>query len=130
MCRVSIFSSDMTMISYFNIIIIIIIATNATFIRILKILIVFFSDCKFFVKFFFITPLQYLFSSIILLIKYLTRSSPKYSLKGLLNLSSTNTTFISTTSSNSFATCLYKTLLDFAFLYFLALKCFQNLHKL
>ena len=50
MCRSSIFSSDMTMISYLNIIINIIIIPNSRFSRYLKILIAFFSHYKFFVK--------------------------------------------------------------------------------
>ena len=48
--RASIFSSDMTMISYFNIIINIIIITNPKFSRVQKIFIIFFSHHKFFVK--------------------------------------------------------------------------------
>ena len=51
--RVSIFFSNMTMILYFNIIINIIIITDPTFSRVLKILIVFLSHHKFFVKMFF-----------------------------------------------------------------------------
>ena len=69
MCRASIFSSDIAMISNLNILINIIIITDLTFITVLKIFMVFFTHHKFFVNFFFITSLQYLFSSIILLIK-------------------------------------------------------------
>ena len=70
MCKTSIFSSDMTMISYFNITINIIIIANPTFSRVLKIFIIFSGHHKFFVKmFFFVTSLQYLLPSIILLIK-------------------------------------------------------------
>ena len=53
MCRSSIFSSDMTMISYFNININISIITDPTFSRVLKIFIIFFSHHKFSVKMFF-----------------------------------------------------------------------------
>ena len=53
MRRASIFSSDMTMISYFNISINISVTTNPTFRRVLKMFIVFFSRHKFFVKIFF-----------------------------------------------------------------------------
>ena len=51
MCRgASIFSSDVTMMSYFNITINISIITNLAFSRVLKIFIILFSHCKFFVK--------------------------------------------------------------------------------
>ena len=50
---VSIFPSDMTMISYFNFTINIIALTGPTFYRVLKIFIVFFSHHKFLVKMFF-----------------------------------------------------------------------------
>ena len=53
MCRTFILSSDMTVISYFNITINIIIITDPTFIRVLKILMIFFSHHKFFAKRFF-----------------------------------------------------------------------------
>ena len=70
MCRTCIFSGDMTKMSSFNIIIDIVIITNPTFSRVLKVFISFFSHHKFFVKmFFFITNSQYLLSSTILLIK-------------------------------------------------------------
>ena len=52
MCGTSIFYSDMTIISYFNFVFNIVI-TNPTFSRVLKILIIFFSHYKFFVKIFF-----------------------------------------------------------------------------
>ena len=55
MCRASIFSIDMTMISYFNTIINVIIVTDPTFSRVIKIIIAVFSYHKFkcFVKMFF-----------------------------------------------------------------------------
>ena len=52
MRRATIFSSDMPMISNFNVIISIIIVTDLTFSRVLKICIVFFSHQKLFVKMF------------------------------------------------------------------------------
>ena len=52
-CAEPLFSSDMTTISYLNIIINIIAITNPTLSRVLKIFIAFFSDRKFFVKMFF-----------------------------------------------------------------------------
>ena len=53
MWRTSLFSSYVTMISYFNIIINISIITNLTFSRVLKIYNIFFSHHKFFFKMFF-----------------------------------------------------------------------------
>ena len=55
MCRASVFSGDMTMISYFNIIniITVIVITDATFSRVPKIFIVSFSHYKLFAKTFF-----------------------------------------------------------------------------
>ena len=53
MRRASIFSNDMTLISYFNIIIKIIIVTDPTVSKALKIFIVLFSHPNFFVKLFF-----------------------------------------------------------------------------
>ena len=67
MHRASLFPSDLTMISYFNISRNVIIVTNPTFSRALKVFIVFFSHHKFLIKIFFITPLQYLLSSIALM---------------------------------------------------------------
>ena len=57
MSRISIFPSDMTMVSYFNIMINIIIVADPTFSTVIKIVIVFFSYHK--LKHFFITSLQY-----------------------------------------------------------------------
>ena len=51
--RISVFSTDMTMIFYFNIAIDVIIITDPTFSRTLKILITLFSHHNFFVKIFF-----------------------------------------------------------------------------
>ena len=52
MSRASILSSDMTMITYFHISMNMIIATDPTFSKILKIFLVFFSHHKLFVKMF------------------------------------------------------------------------------
>ena len=128
MCRASIFSSDNAMISYFNTSINIIIITDPTFSRILTTFIVFFSHRKFFAKMFFhhfITMFTFFNHAINEIASF-----PKYDLKGLLNLSSTHTSLYPQLQAKCFYTCLYKTLLDFAFHYFLALKGFQNLHKL
>ena len=53
MCRTSIFFSEVTLITYFNINIKIIIITDLKFNRVFKIFIIFFSHHKFFVKMFF-----------------------------------------------------------------------------
>ena len=74
-CRASKFSSDLTIISYFNIIVNINIITNPTFSRVLV----------------FTVSVQPLLSLIILLIKSYTASHLNINLKGLLNLSSTDT---------------------------------------
>ena len=66
MCRASMFSSEGTMVFFFNIIMKIIISANPTSSSVFKI---FISHHKFFVKCFFITSLQYLLSFIILLRK-------------------------------------------------------------
>ena len=91
MCIASIFFIDNTMITDFNIILNIIITTDQKFSRVLKIFIVLFGHYKFFVKMFFhhITGIVTFFHHTINEMQ--TASSPKYVLKGLLNLSSTHT---------------------------------------
>ena len=71
--RTSIFPSDMTMISNFNII--------------LKSSLSFLFITSFLLQCFFITSLQHLLSLTMLSLKLQTASLPKYDLKGLLNLS-------------------------------------------
>ena len=114
MRRASIFSSDMTRIYYFNIIIINIkIITDLTFSRLFKIFTISFSHHKFFVKIFFITSLQYLLFFIILLIKFQTTSSPKCDLTGVVENRATQDTFHSL-KVNFF--CHFYVLLFFIFL--------------
>ena len=62
MFRASIFSSDVTMTSYYSIIVNIIIVTNPTFSRVLKLFIVFFSHHRFFVRPFFFYHFTAIFS--------------------------------------------------------------------
>ena len=81
----------MTIISYFNITINKIIITVSTFSRVVKIFIALVSHHKFLLKCFFITSVQYLLPSTMLLIKLYALSLAEYDLKGLLNLSSTYT---------------------------------------
>ena len=130
------FYCDMTMISYFNIIINIIIITNPKFSRLLKIFIVFSSHHNFFVKIVFhhvtviFTFFDYTINKILncifslVCIKRLTKG---YYHQHILiyghNCKQYGIWCL-------FGICLYKTLLDFSFHYFLALKYFQNLHKL
>ena len=91
MCIASIFLSEITMFSDFNIILNIIITIDEKFSRVLKLFIVLFSHYKFFVKMFFhcLTAIVTFFHHTIneMQIVYL----PKYVLKGLLNLPSTHT---------------------------------------
>ena len=117
-----IFSSDVTKISYFNITSNIIIVTDLIFGRIFEIFIVFFSYYKFFVKVFFITSPQYLFSSIILLC-----------FKRLTKLISNIYWFTSITTSNMFSIFVFDIRLFWSLLsLFSALKMLSNsiLHKL
>ena len=111
-------------ISCFNITINTITITNLTFSRVLKIFIFFFNTSSL-LECFFITSLQYLLSLIIILIKLWTASSPRYDLKGLLNLSSTNT-ILWPYNQHVFDICSDKAHLDFPSQYLLALKYFQN----
>ena len=115
------FSSDITEISYFNITINTIIATDLIFGRIFEIFIVFFSYYKFFVKVFFITSPQYLFSSIILLC-----------FKRLTKLISNIYWFTSITASNIFSIFVCIRLFWSLLSLFSALKMLSNsiLHKL
>ena len=115
------FSSDITEISYFNITINTIIATDLIFGRIFEIFIVFFSYYKFFVKVFFITSPQYLFSSIILLC-----------FKRLTKLISNIYWFTSITASNMFSIFICIRLFWSLLSLFSALKMLSNsiLHKL
>ena len=119
-CRASIFSSDMTMIFYFNIIINIIIIADPTFNRVLKIFIVLCSHRKFFVKM--------LFHHVIAISTFFDHSINK-----IVNCIFTYVCLKRLTkliiSTYVFDICSYKTLLDFAFYYLLALKYSQNLHK-
>ena len=55
MCKISVFSSNVTMIFYFKITIIISFITDPTFSRVLKIFITFLRHYKFFVKIFYNT---------------------------------------------------------------------------
>ena len=116
-----IFSSDITKIFYFNITINIIIVTDLIFGRIFEIFIVFFSYYKFFVKVFFITSPQYLFSSIILLC-----------FKRLTKLISNIYWFTSITASNMFSIFICIRLFWSLLSLFSALKMLPNsiLHKL
>ena len=116
-----IFSSDITKIFYFNITINIIIVTDLIFGRIFEIFIVFFSYYKFFVKVFFITSSQYLFSSIILLC-----------FKRLTKLISNIYWFTSITASNMFPIFVCIRLFWSLLSLFSALKMLSNsiLHKL
>ena len=119
---VFLFSSDITKTSYFNITINIIIVTDLIFGRIFEIFIVFFSYYKFFVKVFFITSPQYLFSSIILLC-----------FKRLTKLISNIYWFTSITTSNMFSIFVFDIRLFWSLLsLFSALKMLSNsiLHKL
>ena len=115
------FSSDITEISYFNITINTIIATDLIFGRIFEIFIVFFSYYKFFVKVFFITSPQYLFSSITLLC-----------FKKLTKLISNIYWFTSITTSNIFSIFVCIRLFWSLLSLFSALKMLSNsiLHKL
>ena len=107
---------------YFNIILNIIIATDPTFRKVLKIFIIFFSHHKFFVKIFFyhVTAIFTLFDHIINKIVncIFTYVSLKRLTKLIINI-------LAITTSN-----LFLAILDFGIYYFLALKYFQNLHKL
>ena len=87
MRRAAIFSSDMIMISYFNININIITVIDPTFRRGFKIVISLSSlvITSSLFKYFFIASLRYLLSFIILLINLLTALLPKYDLKGFLS---------------------------------------------
>ena len=116
-----IFSSDITKIFYFNITINIIIVTDLIFGRIFEIFIAFFSYYKFFVKVFFITSSQYLFSSIILLC-----------FKRLTKLISNICWFTSITASNMFSIFICIRLFWSLLSLFSALKMLPNsiLHKL
>ena len=116
-----IFSSDITKISYFNITSNIIIVTDLIFGRIFEIFIVFFSYYKFFVKVFFITSPQYLFSSITLLC-----------FKKLTKLISNIYWFTSITTSNMFSIFVCIRLFWSLLSLFSALKMLSNsiLHKL
>ena len=116
-----IFSSDITKIFYFNITINIIIVTDLIFGRIFEIFIVFFSYYKFFVKVFFITSPQYLFSSITLLC-----------FKKLTKLISNIYWFTSITTSNMFSIFVCIRLFWSLLSLFSALKMLSNsiLHKL
>ena len=118
---VFLFSSDITKTSYFNITINIIIVTDLIFGRIFEIFIVFFSYYKFFVKVFFITSPQYLFSSIILLC-----------FKRLTKLISNIYWFTSITTSNMFSIFVCIRLFWSLLSLFSALKMLSNsiLHKL
>ena len=118
---VFLFSSDITKTSYFNITINIIIVTDLIFGRIFEIFIVFFSYYKFFVKVFFITSSQYLFSSIILLC-----------FKRLTKLISNIYWFTSITASNMFPIFVCIRLFWSLLSLFSALKMLSNsiLHKL
>ena len=118
---VFLFSSDITKTSYFNITINIIIVTDLIFGRIFEIFIVFFSYYKFFVKVFFITSPQYLFSSITLLC-----------FKKLTKLISNIYWFTSITTSNMFSIFVCIRLFWSLLSLFSALKMLSNsiLHKL
>ena len=118
---VFLFSSDITKTSYFNITINIIIVTDLIFGRIFEIFIVFFSYYKFFVKVFFITSPQYLFSSITLLC-----------FKKLTKLISNIYWFTSITTSNIFSIFVCIRLFWSLLSLFSALKMLSNsiLHKL
>ena len=113
MYRASIFSSDMTMISYFNIIINIIIITDPTF-----------SHHKFFVKMFFdhITTTFTFFN-------HTANKTVKSIFAKVLNFSSTHIIYNHNYKKHVFDICFYKTHIDFAFFYLQALDNFQNLHK-
>ena len=86
-----IFSSDVTMISYFNITFNKSIITDSTFSRDLNIFFIFFIHNKFLLWCLFITQLQYLITLALLQIKLWPAFWPKYHLKVLLNWSSTHT---------------------------------------
>ena len=128
MCRTSLFSSDMTIISYFNITFIINIITNLTFSRAFKIFIIFFSHHKFFVKIIFhnISITLTLFDHIINKItnSFFTLVRLKRFTKLIIN----TYYFITITASNILL--IFVCIRSFAFHYLLALKYFQNLHKL
>ena len=128
MCRTSLFSSDMTIISYFNITFIINIIANLTFSRAFKIFIIFFSHHKFFVKIIFhnISITLTLFDHIINKItnSFFTLVRLKRFTKLIIN----KYYFITITASNILL--IFVCIRSFSFHYLLALKYFQNLHKL
>ena len=131
MWRTSLFCNNLIMTSYFSIIINIIIVTNPTCSRVLKIFIVLFSHHKFFAKrsFHYLTAISTFSDQTIY--KIGNSSLPKYVFKGLPYWNYHQHILICSHNYKQyvFVISLYKTFLDFAFCYLLKVKNIQNLHK-